>query len=186
MIDPARFEALLDQLAYGSTNDPDAEWKAAIALADAQEPDQKQHAVSALVQVLTGGRAHALIRAHAVESLGRLGDRQAVPALIDALRDPYRLVRAYAAEALGKVGDPQAIDPLLAALEGDEFFGVRAEAAAAAAQLSVNQTGAVRQRVREALIRRREAETANPEPGSERVIAEIDRALPLLESGDEG
>ncbi len=186
MIDPHRFEDILNQFTHGSADDPDAEWKAAIALADAQGPDQKPRAVSALVQALTGGRAHALIRAHAVESLGRLGDRRAVPILIDALRDPYRLVRAYAAGALAEVGNPQAIDPLLAMLEADEFFGVRAEAAAAAARLSANQTGEVRQRVREALTRRRPVEIAHPVPGSERVIAEIDRALPLLKSGEEG
>jgi len=186
MIDSPRFEALLDQLVHGSTDDPDAKWKAAIALADAQEPDQKQHAVSALVQVLTGGRAHALIRAHAVESLGRLGDRRAVPTLIDALRDPYRLVRAYAAGALAEVGDPQAIDPLLTALEADEFFGVRAEAVAASALLSKPQSDVVQQRVREALVKQREAEIAQSQPGSERVLAEIERALRLLESREEG
>jgi HEAT repeat protein len=48
---------------------------------------------------LRSGRAHALIRAHAVESLGKLGLPRSAEVLTEALTDPYRLVRSYAAGA---------------------------------------------------------------------------------------
>lgn len=48
----------------------------------------------------------------AAESLGKLGDRRAVPALIESLRDPHNLVRPAVALALGQLGDLQALGPL--------------------------------------------------------------------------
>lgn len=52
--------------------------------------------------------------------LGEAGDPEAVPVLIDALRDTDPLLRQLAAEALGKIGDEQAAEPLrLAALRDD-------------------------------------------------------------------
>ena len=171
-------DLLLLHLENGSDDDPDAEWKAAIELGNVQTPEEKQRAVPALLEALSGGRTHALIRAHAAESLGRLGDRRAVAPLIAALHDPYRLVRAYAAGALGTLNDTSAIEHLLELLKTDEFFGVRAEAVKAATSLSRGQKDA--QHVRDTLIQQRRAESARSEPGSERVLAEIDRALDIL------
>jgi hypothetical protein len=182
MIQRQGIEILLEQLANGSASDPDAQWKAAIALGEVQSAGEKQRAVPALIESLTSGRAHALIRAHAVQSLGRLGDGQAVPVLISALHDSYRLVRAYAAGALAALADAQAIEPLLQVLEADDFFGVRAEAARAVALLSAGQADALVQRVRAVLRQRREVESASAEAGAERVVTEIDRAFDRLET----
>lgn len=57
------------------------------------------------------------LRHDAAEMLGTFGDRQAVPHLIDALRDINANVRGAAAYALGRLGDRRATRPLLAALE---------------------------------------------------------------------
>lgn len=175
----ADIDDLLNLLTNGSPDDPDAGWKAAIDLADIEGEAERERVVNALLNVLVDNRSHALIRAHAVETLGRMGDARATSGLIAAMKDPYRLVRAYATGALAQVGEPQpAIDAFLEMLENDPFYGARAEAAAAAGYVASRQQEAtLRQRVREALLRRREIEVANAAPGTERVIAEIDRNL---------
>ncbi|WP_366142461.1 HEAT repeat domain-containing protein [uncultured Thermosynechococcus sp.] len=58
------------------------------------------------------------LRRNAARALGRLGDRQAVPALIECLHCEDFYVREAAAIALGQLGDPRAIAPLQALLEG--------------------------------------------------------------------
>ncbi|MCK6526433.1 HEAT repeat domain-containing protein [Myxococcota bacterium] len=60
------------------------------------------------------------IRARAVESLGILGDKRAVPALIAALDDRDPGVRREAVEALGKLKDPAAAAPLMKLLASEE------------------------------------------------------------------
>ena len=52
-------------------------------------------------------------RATAAHSLGDMGSRVAVPALLGALRDPAREVRAAAARSLGRLGAVEAVDPLV-------------------------------------------------------------------------
>ena len=54
-----------------------------------------------------------------VDAATRLGDvksQDAVPALINALKDPEIPVQGWAAIALGKIGDRSAIDPLIGAM----------------------------------------------------------------------
>jgi len=51
-----------------------------------------------------------------VVSLGKLGDKKAVPILIEALKDTNYAVRFEAAEALGKLGDNAAVPALIKAL----------------------------------------------------------------------
>jgi HEAT repeat protein len=80
-------------------------------------------AVPPLIQALGDGDWH--VREAACRALGAIGDRQAVPPLIQALRDWY--VRAAACRALGAIGDRQAVPPLIQAL-GDRDRGVRAAA----------------------------------------------------------
>lgn len=84
-----------------------------------------------------GGLARALkyrgdsdVRVEAVEALGELRNRLAIPALVGALRDENRLVRKSAAEALGKIGDTRALGSLIEALDDEDCF-VQAKAAAA-------------------------------------------------------
>lgn len=69
------------------------------------------------------------VRSRAAWQLGRLGDRSAVPALIEALQtDENEDVRWSAAWALGELGDEAAISALTAASEGDESEDVRSRA----------------------------------------------------------
>lgn len=53
-----------------------------------------------------------MVRRFAAEALGQLGDRRAVPALVEALRDTSDLVRPAVARALGNMGDRSAIAAL--------------------------------------------------------------------------
>ena len=57
---------------------------------------------------------NATERARAAMRLGEMGDRHAVPALIQTLKDREMPVRLAAIEALGKLGDQQAVDSLIA------------------------------------------------------------------------
>ena len=57
---------------------------------------------------------NAAERARAALQLGEMGDRHAVPALIQTLKDREMPVRLAAVEALGKLGDRQAVDSLIA------------------------------------------------------------------------
>ena len=142
---------------------------------------QRLRAAAALTAALRSGRAHALIRAHAVESLGRLGLPRSAPVLIEALADPYRLVRSYAIASLARLNAPAAIDPLLRSLRSDEFFGVRAEAAKALGQLALRRRDATLcRRVYTGLMSARRRELRTGAEGAERVCGEIDRALKAL------
>jgi len=58
-------------------------------------------------------------RCYASKALGALGDAQAIPALIQRLRDEDIDVSIDAIEALGRIGNPQAIPPLLESLNSD-------------------------------------------------------------------
>jgi HEAT repeat protein len=70
---------------------------------------------------------------HSVYGLERAG-ANAVPTLIDALKDPHWQVRIGAIDALTTIGDRRAITPLRAATR-DAHALVREEAVAALAKL---------------------------------------------------
>ncbi len=53
------------------------------------------------------------VRAQAAETLGKIGDRQATPALIARLKDKNAEVERNAIRALGELGDPRSIDTLI-------------------------------------------------------------------------
>jgi HEAT repeat protein len=65
-----------------------------------------------------------LVRRYLALSLGRVGAREAVPALISALEDSDAETRVYAAWALGAIGDSSAAVPL-AGLASDADPGMR-------------------------------------------------------------
>jgi hypothetical protein len=126
-------DQLIMELHQTELDDPDRQFNAAIALGQNHNLAVRARIVAELIKALRPGH-QALTRAHASEALGEIRDATAIPALIEALKDPYRLVRSYAARALGKVDcveSSAAIDPLIAVLQKDEFFGARAEAAEA-------------------------------------------------------
>jgi HEAT repeat protein len=66
--------------------------------------------------------------------LGRTGDREALPLLVEALNEEDDRTRIYALWALGILGDPQAKEPLTAAL-ADQDAGIRKTAAFALGEL---------------------------------------------------
>ncbi|MFM9589157.1 HEAT repeat domain-containing protein [Streptomyces scabiei] len=75
----------------------------------------------AAVEPLTtvAGSGDEQYRALAVELLGLIKDRRALPALSVALDDPAPMVRAAAAAALGRVGEPAAVAALSETLRTD-------------------------------------------------------------------
>lgn len=74
------------------------------------------------------------VRAAAVATLARLGDRNAVPLIVSALRDSDSRVRTEAARTLGQFNDPTATDALIGTLS-DQSGDVRVEAAFALGRL---------------------------------------------------
>ena len=93
-------------------------------------------AIPAVLNCLNG-RYPAHQRAMAAQVLGDIGDRQAVSALINKLRDPEMLVRGFSAEALGKIGDRRAVGSLRAMLKNDK----EAEMVKSYAQGALNRIG---------------------------------------------
>ena len=67
------------------------------------------------------------VRAAAVTTLARLGDRSALPLILASLKDPDSRVRSEAARTLGALGDSKATDALSSALS-DQSADVRVEA----------------------------------------------------------
>jgi HEAT repeat protein len=67
-------------------------------------------AVSALINALDDPDAH--VRGRAADTLGRIGEIQALPGLIRALGDENIRVRENAIEALGRLKQPAAVEPL--------------------------------------------------------------------------
>lgn len=80
----------------------------------------------------------AVVRERAALALGRIGDRQSTPALIEMLqRDRVDAPRRMAAFALGEIEDPAAVDPLLKVLgDGKASPTLRARAAEALGKIS--------------------------------------------------
>ena len=82
-----------------------------------------QNAFPTLIRAL--GDLEDEVRAKAAFALGRLGDRRAVPYLLEhLLSDPAPFVRARIAGALGQFGDPDVIERLVRSL-GDPAWWVR-------------------------------------------------------------
>lgn len=83
------------------------------------------------------------VRQTATDSLARIGPA-AIPALIDALKDPNAEVRDRAAQALARMGPParQAVPQLIAALQ-DPDWKVRRSAARALGQIGPDAEKAV-------------------------------------------
>ena len=80
----------------------------------------------------------AVVRERVALALGRIGDRQSTPVLIEMLqRDRVDAPRRMAAFALGEIEDPAAVDPLLKVLgDGKASLTLRARAAEALGKIS--------------------------------------------------
>jgi HEAT repeat protein/pimeloyl-ACP methyl ester carboxylesterase len=80
------------------------------------------------------------VRYRAIGALGKIGNDQALVALITALKnDLHEYVRRGAAQALGQIGNEQALDPLITALKNDPHAYVRRGAAQALGQIGNEQ-----------------------------------------------
>ncbi len=75
----------------------------------------KEEVIEGLLWQLRGETAGR--RWGAAEGLGQLGDPRALPALVEALRDPHAFVRWAAAQAIGQIGEQRAVSLLLPLLQ---------------------------------------------------------------------
>lgn len=95
-----------------------------------------------LIEIVRGAISHGDkdVRKDAVETAEKLGDKGAVPALINALNDSDSGVRWFAARALGELGDKSGAPALINTLN-DWDVAVRVSAAEALGKLG-NRVGA--------------------------------------------
>lgn len=93
-----------------------------------------------LVRVLRKDSSYK-VRVQAALVLGRLGDRNAVPALVEALVDSNNMVRAVAAQALGKLGAPEAGPAVQKALDKEKDPFARSQMQNALGVLGKSGTG---------------------------------------------
>jgi len=88
-----------------------------------------QFAFDRLMEVLQDKNMYWLIREGAAGALGRIRDKRAVEALIEALQDEKQEIRCNAAWSLAELKDERSIRPLVEATK-DEFWRVRLNAVA--------------------------------------------------------
>lgn len=97
-----------------------------LRLLDATDPHVRVVAIDALgrlgveearapLRELARNDDEAMVRAWAIDALGKFGEAEDVEFLIGALKDSSARVRGAAALALGRAGDERAIEPLRAA-----------------------------------------------------------------------
>jgi HEAT repeat protein len=117
---------------------------AALAADPKTEPGLRVRAALALTGAGDGGglpvlaealdrRDDILLCRLIILTLGKLGDRRAVPILLQHLAEVQN--RREMVEALGLLGDPTAIGPLAQSLRHDAYVPVRAEAARSLAKI---------------------------------------------------
>jgi HEAT repeat protein len=68
-----------------------------------------------------------LVRASAAETLGDLGQEEAIAAIFVALVDTDESVRAYAANSIGLLGTPTLLPKLAAYIKSENSLRVKAE-----------------------------------------------------------
>jgi len=109
----------VDTLARGK--DTSARMAAAQRLGASRDPRALDPLVAAL------GDPNRDVRWAAIEALGELGDRRAVPALVEYLKRPeaYRWGKRLVAAALGAIADPSVILPLEGLLADEDPFARR-------------------------------------------------------------
>lgn len=106
-----------------SLRDPSADVASEAASALGSSGDAT--AVKPLSEVIANadGYFHPVVRAAAAASLGKLGDKKAVPALISGIRDEMAEASAESVRALAAIGDPRAVAPLVEVVRNaDGFF----------------------------------------------------------------
>lgn len=112
---------------------PALKWNAAFALGNFKNYDR---VVDVLIDALNDKTLY--VREAAIQSLGEIGSRKAVPYLIFALSDKSFAIRISAVIALGKIGDMEAIHFVKRVLENDADPHIRDEAVKALRRLNAN------------------------------------------------
>ena len=102
---------------------PALKWNAAIALGNFKE-DQK--VFDTLIESLNDRILY--IREAAIQSLGNIGHKKAVPYLIAALNDKNFAIKMSAIQAIGKIGDEEAVPFLEQIADSDMDEYLQAEA----------------------------------------------------------
>jgi beta-lactamase regulating signal transducer with metallopeptidase domain/HEAT repeat protein len=92
----------------------------------------EQEGFDILTETALSELSHWVDRRHAVEALGKVGDRRATATLVKALKDEHVNVRVSAAIALGKIGGPAALAALTEALADTEETTVNSPTTVAA------------------------------------------------------
>ena len=108
--------------------------------------------VGALLYCLNNKNENYKIRLACADALGRIGDRYAVPSLIDVVKDDEEksvYVKESAAFALGLIGDVCAIDPLVAIMETkqgiwDKFSFLKEKIVEVLGMLNINNKNVLR------------------------------------------
>jgi hypothetical protein len=98
-----------------------------VALAIAAPVSARADKIDELTRALMQDPSYK-VRVQAALVLGKLNDRRAVPALMQALRDENESVRGVAATSLGRLGDRQAAGALQVAATSDSSEFVRGQA----------------------------------------------------------
>lgn len=149
---------------------------------------QDPQTIASLLERLSDNAEFPNVRHAAAQALGKIGDRAATPALIQAAEQHDFWVSYAAVEALGRIGDERAVDALLRLMESDVWIRpaivqalgnigqVEAVEALATALEDTNET--VRTASVEALVK------IVMEPGASRhrnidKLAEFSRVIPL-------
>src|SRR3954451_17031558 len=94
-----------------------------VALGERAEADKIDDLTRALMQ-----DPSYKVRVQAALVLGKLNDKRAVPALIQALHDENETVRGVAATSLGRLGDRSSANALMVASSSDASEFVRSQA----------------------------------------------------------
>ena len=144
-----RFTAA-EALGYLGQPNPESVGKALVNLLVDSEVIVRSEAVDALgilaytaaiepITSLLQNDPDPLVRASAAETLGDLGQEEAIPALFTALLDPDESVRAYAANSLGLLGTVQLLPKLASYIKSEKSLRVKAELLGASYRLGARE-----------------------------------------------
>jgi len=92
-----------------------------------------------LIETVTDETILPFSKLSAISALGRLGNKEAVPYLVEALQSENHYVRRESARALGMLGISEAVEPLIEAVDMDKDNEVRRNAIVALGQLGDEQ-----------------------------------------------
>jgi prepilin-type processing-associated H-X9-DG protein len=105
----------------------------------------EQQGFKVVIDTLNDKQQHWVERRHAIRALGELGDKQAVPHLIAALKDDHPNIRVSAVRALGAIGEVSTLPALTEALKDKSRTKVNAPTTVSEAAVKAIEQIKVRQ-----------------------------------------